>query len=104
VIEQNRLELYDRVLSLQDLLVANTGDGGARLRNENARLRAQIADLEQRLTCIREEVEAMGFLKALRAVDLVERPARRMRPGATLRTRLADIGTTAEVSRSEPAS
>ena len=35
-VEENRLALYDRVLILQDLL-ADAGDGGPRLRNENAR-------------------------------------------------------------------
>jgi hypothetical protein len=94
--ERNRLELYDRVLSLQDVLVANTGDGGARLRAENARLRAELAELGERLAAIRAEAEAMGYLKALRAVDLVERPARRMRRGASLRARIAEIGSMAD--------
>ena len=101
-VERNRLELYDRVLLLQDLL-AVAGDAGPRLRGENARLRARVADLEGRLDVIRGEVEAMGFLKALRAVDAVERPARRMRPGTTLRTRLAGVGTTATLPVPEPA-
>jgi hypothetical protein len=100
-VEQNRLELYDRVLALQDLL-AVTGDAGPRLRNENARLRARVADLEARLATVRSEVEAMGYLKALRAVDLVERPARRMRPGATLRARLAEIRVTATPAADRP--
>ncbi|MFA5885871.1 MAG: class I SAM-dependent methyltransferase, partial [Acidimicrobiia bacterium] len=101
-LERNRLELYDRVLLLQDLL-AVSGDAGPRLRNENARLRAHVAELEARLATIRGEVEAMGFLKALRAVDAVERPARRMRPGATLRARLAEVGNTATVPSSTTA-
>jgi hypothetical protein len=89
-LERNRLDLYDRVLTLQDLL-ATAGDAGPRLRAENARLRARVAELEARLDEINREVDAMGYLKALRAVDVVERAARRVRGGSTLRDRLAGV-------------
>lgn len=95
-VERNRLELYDRVLFLQDEL-HRAGDAGPRLRNENARLRGMVAELEDRLASIRQEVEALRYLKALRAVDLAERPARRRRPGGTLRDRLQGVVETATV-------
>lgn len=93
-VERNRLELYDRVLTLQDLLVA-AGDAGPRLRAENARLRGELHDRDVRLAAIREEVDRLRFLKALRVVDALERPARRRRPGATLRERIAALGVRA---------
>jgi hypothetical protein len=89
-LERNRIDLYDRVLRLQDLL-AEAGDAGPRLRAENARLRVRVGELEARLEGIRVEAEAMGYLRSLRAVDMVERAARRVRGGSTLRTRLAGV-------------
>lgn len=97
--EANRIELYLRVLDLQDALGEAGVAGGARLRAENARLRARVADLEARLDTVRTEAEAMGYLKALRIVDVVERVARRRRPGVTLRRR---IGSLAETATPEP--
>jgi len=67
----------------------------APLRTENARLRARVTDLEARLDAVRTEAESMGYLKALRVVDVVERVARRRRPGPTLRRRLGSLADTA---------
>lgn len=93
-VEQNRLALYSRVLLLQDQL-SDAADAGPRLRDENARLRGRALELEARLARIRGELEAIRHLKALHAVDVIERPARRRRPGRTLRARLTELHTIA---------
>ncbi len=96
-LEANRIDLYLRVLDLQDALAAAGVGAGARLRDENARLRSRVADLEARLDAVRTEADAMGYLKALRAVDAAERVARRRRPGATLRQRIGALADVAAV-------
>jgi len=85
-----QLDLLDRLLEAS-ARAHERGDAGPRLRGENARLRARVAELEGALDDVVAALDTLSYSAVLRAVDVAERPARRNRPGRTFRGRLLAV-------------
>ena len=90
VLDEERVRALTRIAELEDV-VADAGDGGPRLRGENARLRDRVVALEETLAVIAEDADQLTYSSVLRAIDTGERVARRTRPGASFRQRLLAI-------------
>ena len=100
VIDAQRRALTVRIATLEQQL-RDAGDAGPRLRDENARLRARVRRQTEVLDDIARSAEELSYSSVLRVVDSAERVARRRRPGASVRQRIAAIRDRAAGARGD---